>query len=78
MPFGIGTSELLIIMVIVLLVFGAKRLPEIGQSMGKGIRDFKRSLRDVEHTIESDQLPPPPPPPPSTPPSSGEPKKLSE
>ncbi len=78
MPFGIGTSELIIIMVIVLLVFGARRLPEIGQSMGKGIRDFKRSLRDVERTIETDQLPPPPPPPTSTPPSSGEPKKLSE
>jgi len=83
MPFGIGTSELIIIMVIVLLVFGAKRLPEIGQSMGKGIRDFKRSLRDVERTIETDQLPPPPayqPPPPAPPaaPGSGEPKKLSE
>jgi TatA/E family protein of Tat protein translocase len=76
MPFGIGTSELIIIMVIVLLVFGAKRLPEIGQSMGKGIRDFKRSLRDVERTIENDQ--PPPPPPVSRPHDSGEPKKLSE
>ncbi len=79
MPFGIGTSELIIIMVIVLLVFGAKRLPEIGQSMGKGIRDFKRSLRDVERTIENDQLPPPPAPPPVSPPPSSEgPKKLSE
>jgi sec-independent protein translocase protein TatA len=78
MPFGIGTSELIIIMVIVLLVFGAKRLPEIGQSVGKGIRDFKRSLRDVEHSIDtSDQLPPPPPPV-SRPRDSEEPKKLSE
>jgi sec-independent protein translocase protein TatA len=80
MPFGLGTSELIIIMVIVLLVFGAKRLPEIGQSVGKGIRDFKRSLRDVEHSIDaSDQLPPPAPPPPaSRPRDSEEPKKLSE
>lgn len=80
MPFGIGTSELIIIMVIVLLVFGAKRLPEIGQSMGKGIRDFKRSLKDVERTIESDQLPPPPPAdrPPLPGSGSGDPKKLSE
>jgi TatA/E family protein of Tat protein translocase len=61
MPFGLGTSELVIIMVIALLVFGAKRLPEIGSSVGKGIRDFKRSLKDVEHTI-GDQEPPPPPP----------------
>jgi hypothetical protein len=44
--------------------------------MGKGIRDFKRSLRDVERTIENDQ--PPPPPPVSRPRDSGEPKKLSE
>jgi TatA/E family protein of Tat protein translocase len=77
MPFGIGTSELIIIMVIILLVFGAKRLPEIGQSLGRGIQDFKRSLRDVEHNIERDQLPPPPPPA-YRPPDSGEPKKLSE
>lgn len=78
MPFGIGTSELIIIMVIVLLVFGAKRLPEIGQSMGKGIRDFKRSLRDVERTIDTNDQLPPPPPPAYRPPDSGDPKKLSE
>jgi sec-independent protein translocase protein TatA len=77
MPFGIGTSELIIIMAIVLLVFGAKRLPEIGQSMGKGIRDFKRSLQDVERSVTSDQLPPPPPQA-NKPQNSEEPKKLSE
>lgn len=77
MPFGLGTSELVIIMMIVLLVFGAKRLPEIGQSVGKGIRDFKRSLQDVERSVDrADQVPPPPPA--SPPAGSGEPKKLSE
>ncbi len=76
MPFGLGTSELVIIMVIVLLVFGAKRLPEIGSSVGKGIRDFKRSLRDVEHTIDSsDEVPPRPL---DQPRDAGGPKKLSE
>lgn len=60
MPFGLGTSELVIIMVIVLLVFGAKRLPDIGSSLGKGIREFKRSIRDVEHTIEPGDEPPKP------------------
>jgi hypothetical protein len=49
--------------------------------MGKGIRDFKRSLKDVEHSIDaSDQLPPPPPPPApvAKSPEPGEPRKLSE
>ncbi len=78
MPFGLGTSELVIILVIALLVFGAKRLPEIGSSVGKGIRDFKRSLREVEHTIESgDQAPPKPLDPPRDA-GGGGPKKLSE
>lgn len=52
LPFNLGFSELLIILVIVLLVFGAKRLPEMGAAMGKGIREFKRSLRDVQDNIE--------------------------
>lgn len=52
MPFNIGVPELLIIAFLVLLVFGAKRLPEIGQSMGKGIREFKKSLKEVQHTVE--------------------------
>lgn len=52
MPFNLGFSELLIILVIALLVFGAKRLPEMGAAMGKGIREFKRSLRDVQENIE--------------------------
>ncbi|HLB37611.1 MAG TPA: twin-arginine translocase TatA/TatE family subunit [Gemmatimonadales bacterium] len=61
MPFGLGTSELVVILLIVLLVFGAKRLPDIGSSLGKGIREFKRSFREIEHTIESDQEAPPKP-----------------
>ena len=42
---NIGFPELLVIALIVLLVFGAKRLPEVGAAMGKGIREFKRSLK---------------------------------
>jgi sec-independent protein translocase protein TatA len=48
---NIGWSELVIILVVVLLLFGAKRLPEIGAAMGKGIRDFKKSLSDTERAI---------------------------
>lgn len=45
---GLGIWELVVIFFIILLVFGAKRLPEIGGSLGKGIREFKDSFREVE------------------------------
>ena len=48
---NIGFSELMILLVIALLVFGAKRLPEIGSSMGKGIREFKKSISDTQDAI---------------------------
>ena len=48
---GLGPMELAIILVIVLVIFGAKRVPEIGASFGKGIRDFKRALSDTENQI---------------------------
>ena len=80
MPFGLGTSELIIILVLALLVFGARRLPEIGSSLGKGIREFRRSMREVERTIESpDEHEVLPPRSLTEPPAGqGEPKKLSE
>lgn len=49
---NIGPMELFIILVIVLVIFGAKRVPEIGASFGKGIREFKRSLGDVDRSIK--------------------------
>jgi sec-independent protein translocase protein TatA len=52
MPFNLGIGELLLVMVIFLLVFGAKRLPEIGGAMGKGIREFKRSMREVNEELD--------------------------
>jgi sec-independent protein translocase protein TatA len=45
---GLGMWEILLIFLVVLLLFGAKRLPEIGSSLGKGIREFKGSLREIE------------------------------
>jgi sec-independent protein translocase protein TatA len=45
--FGIGFSELLVILLICLLLFGAGRLPEIGKSLGEGIREFKRAMREA-------------------------------
>jgi sec-independent protein translocase protein TatA len=48
---NLGPMELFIILVIVLVVFGAKRVPEIGASIGKGIREFKRNISDVDRQI---------------------------
>ena len=53
---NLGFGEILAILAVVLLLFGAKRLPEIGASMGKGIREFKRSLSEVNNSVSS--LPP--------------------
>jgi len=52
MNFGnFGPMELFIILVIVLVLFGARRVPEIGASLGKGIREFKRSINDVQRQV---------------------------
>lgn len=48
---NLGPMELFIILVIVLVIFGARRVPEIGASIGKGIREFKRNISDVDRTI---------------------------
>lgn len=53
-----GVTEMLIILVVVLLLFGAKRIPEIAGSMGKGINEFKRNLSDAQKQITD--APPPP------------------
>ena len=46
--FGIGMPEMLVILVIVLIIFGAGKLPEIGGAIGKGIKNFKKSVREDE------------------------------
>lgn len=47
-----GPWEMILIFLVVLLVFGAKRLPEIGTSLGKGIREFKSSVREIEGELK--------------------------
>lgn len=76
---NLGLTEIIILLLVLLLVFGAKRIPEIGSSIGQGIKEFKRSLKD---TVEEEPRSVPPagpssslPPPPS---SGGEPKRLSQ
>jgi sec-independent protein translocase protein TatA len=46
--FGLGTQELLIILVLVLIVFGAGKLPQVGSALGKGIKNFKQGVRGEE------------------------------
>jgi len=50
--FGLGPWELLLIFLAVLLLFGAKRLPEIAQGMGKGIKEFKKAMKDTSEEIK--------------------------
>jgi len=48
--FGLGSTELIIILVVALVVFGPGKLPELGGALGKGIRDFRKSLEAKEET----------------------------
>lgn len=64
---SIGGTELLVILVIALIVFGPKRLPELGKTLGRGLTEFKRASNDLrrsleeEMTIDERRNPPPPP-----------------
>ena len=51
---NLGFPELVIIMVVILLLFGAKRIPEIAGSMGKGIREFKKNINDATREVTSE------------------------
>ncbi len=50
--FGLGPTELILIFLAVLLLFGAKRLPEIAQGMGKGIKEFKKAMKDTTDELK--------------------------
>ena len=52
MPFNLGGTEMFLGLVIVLLLFGAKRIPEIAGSFGKGIKEFKRNMGDAQRALE--------------------------
>jgi len=73
-------THMMILLVIALLVFGARRIPEIGSSLGQGIREFKKSLREVGGEASDQRIQPPTagsttPLPPG---QGGEPKRLSQ
>lgn len=51
----LGWTEIAVIVFVVLLLFGAKKLPELARGMGKGIREFKRASSDIQYELESSQ-----------------------
>ncbi len=76
---GLGTGEILLIFLIILLVFGARRIPEIAQGLGRGMREFRKAVRDVREEIDVNAPPETPPareqqPPAQEPPSQPPPK----
>ncbi len=56
MPLGLGGQELFIILFLALLIFGAKKLPEVGAGLGKGIKSFKQSLKEADVSEEVQKL----------------------
>ena len=57
--FGLGTQELIIILVLVLMFFGAGKLPQVGSALGKGLRNLKDGLKDVSEEKEEENKPAP-------------------
>lgn len=53
--FNLGVGELLIIALIILLLFGAKRIPELMKSLGKGVKSFKEGVAEVEKEIKDEE-----------------------
>jgi len=71
--FGIGWTEILVILVVALLLLGPKRLPELAKGLGRGLRDFRKAMSGLDMDEPPDRTPPPPKPAPPEPPASPEP-----
>lgn len=65
--FGLGTGELIIILVVVLLLFGAKRLPDLARGLGKSLSEFKKASKEAENDIRQSIEDQPKTPPPTKP-----------
>ena len=52
--FNLGAPEIILIILVFLILFGAKKIPELAQGLGKGIREFKKSVKDIEEDITKD------------------------
>jgi sec-independent protein translocase protein TatA len=65
--FNLGGGEIILILALVLILFGAKKLPELAKGLGTGIKEFKKATRDVTDEMHSAMEEQPPPPPKSLP-----------
>lgn len=54
MPFNIGPGELILVLVIVLIIFGPGKLPDIGSAIGRGVREFRKASSDLEDSIRGE------------------------
>jgi sec-independent protein translocase protein TatA len=50
--FGLGTPEIILILLVILIFFGAKKIPDLAQGLGKGLREFRKAARDIQDEIE--------------------------
>lgn len=75
----LGWPEIVMILVIVLVLFGAKKIPELARGLGTGIKEFKKATRDVQDDLQRamDEEPPPPPPKKPLPPADAVPKSAA-
>jgi sec-independent protein translocase protein TatA len=51
---NLGTTEILLIVLVIVIFFGAKKIPELAQGLGKGIREFKKAAREIDNDDEAD------------------------
>lgn len=67
--FNLGGPEILLVLAVILIMFGAKKIPDLAKGLGQGIKEFKKATREVTDEIQnaanSTPLPPPPPPAPA-------------
>ena len=50
---NLGTGEIILILLIVLIFFGAKKIPELAQGLGKGLREFRKAAKDIQEEVQS-------------------------
>ncbi len=51
--FGLGTPEIILIAIVILVLFGAKKIPELMQGLGKGVKEFKKATNEIEQDIKN-------------------------